>query len=176
MQMPMKVSPTKPNPPRGGGGKPWVSPAGFGRSPGCRKEKVMGFRPSRRAVAPAVLLLLVYSSIQFAAEPPPFSRRNPITGAVQKTKAAIVTVKVPRPGGGKDLVGTGVVIDERGIIVTNRHVVGACKDPKVRLHDGTTLTAEVVFTEARCDLAALRIHAEEKLPALSLADSDDLLV
>jgi serine protease Do len=136
----------------------------------------MGFDPSRRAAALAAILFFLCTSLQIAAEPPPFARRNPITEAVQKTKAAIVTVKVPRPGGGKDLVGTGVVIDERGIIVTNRHVVGACKDPKVRLKDGTTVTAEVVFAEARWDLAALRIRTEEKLAALPVGDSDDLLV
>jgi serine protease Do len=136
----------------------------------------MGLCPSRGAAALAAILVLVGSSISRATEPPPFSRRNPITQAVQKTKAAIVTVQVPRPGGGKDLVGTGVVVDERGIIVTNCHVVGACKEPKVRLHDGTVVTAEVVFAEARWDLAALRIRTEPTFQALPLADSDDLMV
>src|SRR5437016_10325840 len=133
--------------------------------------------PSRSAAALAAILLFVSINISSAIEPAPFSRRNPVTEAVQKTKSAIVTVRVPRPGGGKDLVGTGVIVDERGIIVTNRHVVGSCQQPKVRLNDGTLVSAEVVFAEARWDLAALRIHVDKntKLQALSLAETDDLI-
>jgi len=132
--------------------------------------------PFRTAAALAALLFLLSIDISSASEPAPFSRRNPVTEAVQKTKAAIVTVKVPRPGGGKDLVGTGVIIDERGIIVTNQHLVGSCQHPTLRLQDGALVTADVVFAEARWDLAALRIPTDKKHHALPFADTDDLMV
>jgi serine protease Do len=134
----------------------------------------MRLDPSRKAVALAAALL--FAGLCSADEITSFSRRSPIVEAVQKTKSAIVTVKVPRPGGGKDMVGTGVIIDERGYIVTNRHVVGACRQPNIRLHDGTVIAAEVVFAEARWDLAVLRITTTKTLHHLPLIDTDDLMV
>jgi serine protease Do len=74
------------------------------------------------------------------------------------------------------MVGSGVLIDERGYIVTNRHVVGSARDIKVRLHDGAELAANVVFGEAACDLAVLKIDTARKLPALKLAPASDLMV
>lgn len=132
--------------------------------------------PSRLAALCAAFLLVVNAGA--AQEKQAFSRRNPVTEAVQRTKAAVVTVKVPRPGGGKDMIGTGVIVDESGIIITNNHVVGTCQHPKVVLHDGTQLTADVLFAESRWDLAALRIRPDEnaKLQALTPMQSDDLMV
>lgn len=113
---------------------------------------------------------------EFAEPPRSYDRRNAVVQAVRKTKAAVVTVRVPRPGGGKDLIGTGVIIDERGYLLTNRHVVGASRRVKVTLHDGTDLLAEVVAAEARCDLAVLRVRTSRRLTALRLGPHDDLMV
>jgi serine protease Do len=104
------------------------------------------------------------------------TRRTPIIQAVDKTRSAVVAIKVAPPGGGKDHVGSGVIIDERGYIVSNRHVVGNCKTPRVQLPGGEVLQAEVLFAEARWDLAVLRIHTDRALHALPLAPSDDLMV
>ena len=106
----------------------------------------------------------------------PYSRRNPVVEAVQKTKEAIVTIKAARHGSAKDVVGTGVIIDERGFIVTNRHVIGAGKRIRVRLHDGAELPAQLVWGETDCDLAVLRIHARGPLQTLELAPVADLMV
>ena len=129
--------------------------------------------PSRWAFACVALVLI--ASVGAGQEKTPFARRNPVTEAVQSTKAAIVTVKVPRPGGGKDMIGTGVLVDGRGMIVTNNHVFGSCKHPKVVVHDGTEASADVRFAEARWDLAALRIHTDEELQAFTLTKTDDAL-
>jgi len=134
--------------------------------------------PSRWALAVWALSLFVCTGTVgtgTATEKGPVSRRNPIVQAIHKTKEAIVTVKVPRTGA-KDAVGSGVVIDERGYIITNRHVVGAAKNPRVHLHDGAVCDAEVVFAEARWDLAVLKVSATKDLPALPLAPTDDLMV
>ena len=137
----------------------------------------MRLTASRAGATLVAALLLVNATLVSAGEPSPVSRRSPIVEAVAKTKAAIVTVKVPRPGGGKDMVGTGVIVDDKnGVIVTNNHVVGSCKHPTVRLHDGTLVAAEVLFAEARWDLAALRIKTEQTLQALALTKTDDLMV
>ncbi|MCI0640604.1 MAG: trypsin-like peptidase domain-containing protein [Gemmataceae bacterium] len=132
--------------------------------------------PSACAGALLALATLVNAGAATEKSAAPYSRRNPIVEAVQKTKQSIVTVKVPRPNGGKDLVGTGVIVDERGFIVTNRHVVGSARSVKVVLLDGTESKAEVVLTESAYDLAVLRVQSAKKLQALQLAPADDLLI
>jgi serine protease Do len=104
-----------------------------------------------------------------------FSRRNPVVLAVQKTRGSIVSIRVPRAGT-RDMVGTGVIVDERGFVVTNRHVVGKARSMKVQLWDGTTLEAEVHAAETALDLAILKISSSKKLPALHLGPVSDLMI
>ncbi len=105
----------------------------------------------------------------------PVSRRTPIVEAVVKTKASVVTVKVPRQGL-KDLVGTGVLVDERGYIITNRHVVGPAKQVTIVLLDNTELQGQVVVGDPGTDLAVVKIQTDKKLTALELAPISDLMV
>src|SRR5437016_249250 len=74
------------------------------------------------------------------------------------------------------MVGAGVIIDARGYIVTNRHVTAGKKSVKVRLHDGTDLTGEVIIADADFDLAVVRIKTETKLAALRIIPATDLMV
>jgi serine protease Do len=104
----------------------------------------------------------------------PFSRRNPITETVQKTRGAIVTIKVPRASG-KDMVGTGVIVDESGYIVTNKHVVGGARTVKIELHNGDVFQGSVIVAESAYDLAVVSIKAGKKLQALHFAKGDDLM-
>ncbi|MBI3408855.1 MAG: trypsin-like peptidase domain-containing protein [Planctomycetes bacterium] len=106
----------------------------------------------------------------------PHSRRNPVVDAVEKTKAAIVAIRVPRPHGAKDRIGAGVIIDERGYILTNHHVVGAARQVRIRLADDADLKGQVVWTAPEHDLAVIRIHTDKDLQALALAAVDDLMV
>jgi len=73
--------------------------------------------------------------------------------------------------------GSGWIIDENGIIVTNNHVVEGAKSITVTLDDGRTFTADMatVATDPQADLAVLRIAAED-LPALTIGDSSGLRV
>ncbi len=96
--------------------------------------------------------------------------------AVDKTKESIVTIKVARANAAKDTVGTGVIIDERGYIVTNRHVVGTSTHVRVRLFSGKELAAAVVWSDTAYDLAVLRVDAGKKLNPLNLAPAADLMV
>jgi serine protease Do len=131
--------------------------------------------PCARGLA-ATLFSLVLANFALATDGEPFPRRNPVTEAVQKTKASIVCIRVPRPGGGKDMIGSGVIVDQRGVIVTNRHVVGANRTVTVCLHDGTTLSGEVLAGDPACDLAVVRVDVKQKLAALPLAPVNDLMV
>jgi putative serine protease PepD len=85
----------------------------------------------------------------------------------------VVAVQV---GGGS---GTGFVIDKRGTIVTNAHVVGESSQASVRFGDsGATIDAEVLGSDPSTDLAVLRVDPSRvgKLSPLKFADSDAVRV
>ncbi|MFC1915569.1 S1C family serine protease [Chloroflexota bacterium] len=73
--------------------------------------------------------------------------------------------------------GSGWIIDENGIIVTNNHVVESASSITVTFDDGTTFPVEInaVFTDGLNDLAILKIDAQN-LPALKIGDSSKLRV
>jgi serine protease Do len=71
-------------------------------------------------------------------------------------------------------VGSGVVIDEKGYILTNNHVIDDAERLKVTLPDGRVLRGRVVGSDEVTDLAVIRVEAEQPLPAAELGNSDDL--
>ncbi|MEI7600087.1 MAG: DegQ family serine endoprotease [Aestuariivirga sp.] len=74
-------------------------------------------------------------------------------------------------------LGSGVIVDPNGLIVTNNHVIANATDIKVALADKREFEAKVLIADERTDLAVLKIEVpDEQLPALALADSDALEV
>ena len=74
-------------------------------------------------------------------------------------------------------LGSGVIVDPNGLIVTNNHVIANATDVKVALADKREFEAKVLIADERTDLAVLKIDVpDEQLPALTLADSDALEV
>jgi serine protease Do len=71
--------------------------------------------------------------------------------------------------------GSGWILDEDGLIVTNNHVVEGAQNITVTLDDGRTFTAESVSTDALNDLAVIKIDAHN-LPALKTGNSSRLRV
>lgn len=69
--------------------------------------------------------------------------------------------------------GTGLIISADGFIVSNHHVVGDADSIKVRLHDGREFDARVVGTDAKSEIAVIKIEAEN-LPVLPDGDSTEL--
>jgi serine protease Do len=69
-------------------------------------------------------------------------------------------------------VGSGVIIDEAGVILTNNHVVEGGGDIVVRLQDGREFKATEAKTDPRTDLAIIRIKGADHLKAAKLGDSD----
>ncbi|MEE9347910.1 MAG: DegQ family serine endoprotease [Robiginitomaculum sp.] len=69
--------------------------------------------------------------------------------------------------------GSGVIIDAgKGYILTNHHVVDGADEVKVTLKDSRTVTAKIIGSDSKTDIALLQIEAGG-LTALKLADSDD---
>src|SRR5207248_5251873 len=74
---------------------------------------------------------------------------------VVKVIPAVVQVNVVTQNGGA--IGSGVIIDSRGYIITNNHVVNGAQAIQVVLYDGTKLPAQLSGTDPPDDLAVLKI-------------------
>ncbi|HKB27339.1 MAG TPA: DegQ family serine endoprotease [Methylomirabilota bacterium] len=72
--------------------------------------------------------------------------------------------------------GSGVIVDPKGYILTNNHVIENAQDVTVRLSDGRKLAAKVVGRDPKTDLAVLKVDAPGPLPVAELGDSDHLRV
>ncbi|MBU2545161.1 trypsin-like peptidase domain-containing protein [Patescibacteria group bacterium] len=96
---------------------------------------------------------------------------DPIVKAVEKSSPAVVSVVIGEKGGG-----TGFLVSEDGLILTNKHVVLDEKaEYTVFTSDGEEFSAKVLARDPLQDLAIIKISQEDKLfPVLELGDSDDL--
>jgi Do/DeqQ family serine protease len=85
------------------------------------------------------------------------------------------------PGGQQEQMqrslGSGVMVDPAGLVVTNVHVIEGADQVKVSLADKREFEAEIMLKDSRSDLAVLRLKdAHEKFQTLDFANSDELLV
>jgi len=87
-------------------------------------------------------------------------------------------------GGGKQFrnsqpmqaLGSGFIVDDSGIIVTNNHVVADADKLSVTLKDGREFTAKLLGVDPKTDLAVLKIDTDGKLPTVSWGNSEKLRV
>lgn len=73
-------------------------------------------------------------------------------------------------------LGSGVIVDESGVIVTNFHVIEGADQIKIALPDGREFQSKVMLSDKELDLAVLRIDAGVDLPALPMGDSDSIAI
>jgi Do/DeqQ family serine protease len=74
-------------------------------------------------------------------------------------------------------LGSGVMVDPSGLVVTNNHVIEGADQVKVSLSDKREFEAEIVLKDSRSDLAVLHLKdVREKFPTLDFANSDELQV
>ena len=73
-------------------------------------------------------------------------------------------------------LGSGVILDASGLVVTNHHVVAEMTEVKVALSDNREIEAEIVLRDPRTDLAVLKLKPTQGLKALELGDDDALEV
>ena len=69
-------------------------------------------------------------------------------------------------------IGSGILMDAQGHILTNNHVAGGASDIQVTLADGRQFPAKVVGTDPKTDLAVIKIQDSDQLPYLAFGDSD----
>ncbi len=116
-------------------------------------------------------------------------QRAPIVLAVKQTKRAIVNIHGEKtvsaegtpaePGDAGRRVngmGTGVIIDPRGYVITNHHVVDGVKRISVTTADHDSYIAKLVSHDPQTDLAIIKIDADEPLPVMAIGTSSDLML
>eukprot|EP01037_Dinobryon_pediforme_P013836 gene13836-13952_t len=82
-----------------------------------------------------------------------------------------------RPGGPTaQSLGSGVIVDRSGLVVTNHHVIEGMTDVKVAMGDKREYEAEIVLRDPRSDLAVLRLKGGTEFPVMEMGDSDALEV
>jgi Do/DeqQ family serine protease len=136
------------------------------RVPGSAAELRLSYAPIVQHVQPAVVTVYAAKVVQ---------DRNPLL------EDPIFRRFFGVPGGQQEQVqrslGSGVMVDASGLVVTNNHVVEGADQFKVSLSDKREFEAEIVLKDSRTDLAVLRLKdAHEKFPTLDFANSDELLV
>jgi serine protease Do len=112
------------------------------------------------------------------------ARRSTVPDIVARTLPAVVSINtrfierdqfgqsVPTPG-----LGSGVIVDRRGYILTNAHVVEGAEHIKVGLADERSLTAKLVGIDSFTDLAVVKIDVKDAaLPVVTLGDSTRLRI
>ncbi len=116
-------------------------------------------------------------------------RRTAIVQAVEKARDAVVNIHgqktitsgedaAPRGDAPRRVngMGTGVVVDERGYILTNHHVVEGVKKIEVTMADKTTHVARLISSDPVTDLAIIKLNLPDKLPVISIGSSADLMI
>lgn len=134
--------------------------------PQDRAEISLSFAPVVRAATPAVVSIYARRVVEARANPffddPLFGQ---LFGDFGRT--------VPRV---QNALGSGVILSADGIVVSNHHVVGGADDIRVVLSDRREFVADVILNDEESDLAVLRLRGAEDLPALALADSEQVHV
>ena len=136
--------------------------------PQTKGEAILSFAPVVRQARPGVVN--VYASrVEKQGRNPLFD--DPVFrqffGGGDRSRAGAPTARS---------LGSGVIVDASGLVVTNFHVIDTMTDVKVALADGRELDAEIVLRDRRTDLAVLRLKNGGALPVVEAGDSDDLEV
>ena len=109
-------------------------------------------------------------------------RRSAVVQAYERVKPSVVNIhgrKLERSANGESRqvngMGTGIVIDDRGYVLTNFHVVDGVSEIKVTFSDDATVIGKIVNHDTNSDLAVLKIPVNRELRVAPIGRSHDLL-
>lgn len=151
--------------------------------PGGRAS-VDGYHPKgspMRLIPRRLIIALACAPLSVAAMAEARPAPDGFGDLVEKVMPAVVNISTAqrlRDGGdaqGSSL-GSGFIIDARGYVVTNEHVIDRADEITVVLADGTEYPARLQAVDHPTDLAVLKIDADRKFPAVSWAKKDDARV
>ncbi len=139
--------------------------------PESRDEVLLSFAPLVRKAAPAVVNIYTQKIVRARRAVPlfddPFFRRffgEEFGSEMQREQTQR-----------QNSLGSGVIVRDDGLIVTNKHVIEGADEITVVLHDRREYDAKILVTDNKTDLAVLKLNANGvKLPFLEIRDSDDL--
>ncbi|MBP0616955.1 DegQ family serine endoprotease [Jiella mangrovi] len=134
------------------------------RVPSSAAEIKLSFAPLVKETAPAVVN--VYAARQVSARRSPFAD-DPFFGQFFGNR-------FDSPPRMEQSLGSGVIVDPSGLVVTNNHVVEGADEVKIGFADGREFETKVLSKDATVDLAVLKIEGAGPFPTIPVADSDDL--
>jgi serine protease Do len=134
----------------------------------------VSFRDVAKKVLPAVVSIETRNKAPKVKPPAPRRRALPDDVAVPEEFRRFfegfefeMPDRVPQHG-----FGSGVIVDPKGVILTNHHVVAGADEVEVQLMDGRKFTSKDIRSDPKTDVAIVRIDAKADLPYLELGDSE----
>src|ERR1044071_4585887 len=136
------------------------------RVPASGAELRLSYAPIVQRAQPAVVNVYAAKTVQ---------NRNPLLDAPIFRR--FFGVPGQQPEQMQRSLGSGVMVDASGLVVTNNHVIEGADQVKISLSDKREFEAEIVLKDSRTDLAVLRLKdTKERFATLDFANSDELLV
>ncbi|CAB1075105.1 HtrA protease/chaperone protein [Olavius algarvensis Delta 1 endosymbiont] len=129
------------------------------------------FSPLVKQAGSSVVNISAVRIVRQSEHPPPFGSDDPLLEFFDR----FFRHQIPQ-GSKQNSLGTGFIIDKKGFILTNSHVVEQTEEIKVKLADKREYSAEIVGHDPLTDLALIRIEKEHPLDSLPLGDSDNVEV
>jgi serine protease Do len=148
----------------------------------------MHLRPVSRGCLTFCCLTALWSGLMVTTAEATESRRTLLVKAVERVSDSVVNIHSEKssrdqsPGYGQAAprkvngMGTGIIIDERGYIVTNQHVVVDTDSLRVTLKNRSTFRAELISFDPKHDLAIIKINSPTPLPVAPLGTSTDIML
>ncbi|MBB5701764.1 Do/DeqQ family serine protease [Ochrobactrum daejeonense] len=143
------------------------SPAAAGKQiPLSRADMQLSFAPLVKETTPAVVNVYAARQVQ---------DRSPFSGDPFFEQFFGRQLRESKPRLQQSL-GSGVIVDGSGIVVTNNHVIKDADEIKVALSDGREFESKLLLRDETTDLAVLKIEAKDRFPVLALGNSDEVEV